>query len=235
MNPLLQFDSPRKIVNDPANNDGKVLQTTPRVQLGAGLVATLEPAAPQPGEVQIMRLDTTISVDAALAAAEAAQAAADAAQGDVNSVAANLTTLQGTVAAQATLITNLQTAVADLQTAVATLALVAVPGGLWTMPDVVTTDTTAVIGELVRVDMAGKATPDIVVVTLPESNAGNEGRAICVATTNADGAGDGAILRVVTTGGQLISSGVGAVLNSVGEVRLTFVSNGAGWDLQSSP
>lgn len=49
-------NSPRVFVNDAANG-GKTLTSTPRVVLGAGIVASIEPANAQPGEVITMHLD----------------------------------------------------------------------------------------------------------------------------------------------------------------------------------
>lgn len=66
-NPLLQFDSPRRFVNDVVNG-GAVVQGATTCILGPGLVASRVPANPQPGEAQRVKLETSPSISAALAA-----------------------------------------------------------------------------------------------------------------------------------------------------------------------
>lgn len=57
-NPLLQFDSPRKVRNH-EDNGGDTIPATTRWELGPGLAAALTPEHPEPGEPQFMTLDTT--------------------------------------------------------------------------------------------------------------------------------------------------------------------------------
>jgi len=65
-NPLLQFDSPRRFVNDVVNG-GAVVQGATTCILGPGLVASRVPANPQPGEAQYMALDLPEGVSDAIA------------------------------------------------------------------------------------------------------------------------------------------------------------------------
>lgn len=55
-NPLVAFDSPRKVSND-ASNGGETLPATGRWVLGPGLRATLTPANPAPGQPQVLTID----------------------------------------------------------------------------------------------------------------------------------------------------------------------------------
>lgn len=201
MNPLTEFDSPRKFLNDPANG-GKFVNGYSICILGSGLVASIEPASPTPGEVIRLKLD-------------APNAAA--------------------VPGMQTQIADLLERVATLEASSAAFAPYAIAGGRWDMPDVVTTSTEAGHGQLVRVDMTGKVAPDVVTVTLPASTVATLGRPICVMTVNAGGAAGGSKLRIETTGGQLITSGIGTFIEGTGEIRFTIVDNGNGWDIQSSP
>jgi hypothetical protein len=210
-NPLLEFDSPRKFQNDPANNGGKKLNATGIVQLGPGIVATLEPASPLPGEVQTLVLETT------------------------GATAAEFAELEDAVGTAQEDIAELDGRVALVEGAIPGIAEYAVAGGRWDMPDVSTIDVPAIIGQMVRIDMTGKASPDIVIVTLPLSNAGNKGRSIGVITVNNGGADAGSIVRTITSGGQGIGVDYGPLLNNTGELRVIFVSNGSGWDIVSLP
>lgn len=201
MNPLTEFDSPRKFFNH-ADNGGKAINGYSLCVLGPGIVASIEPASPSPGEVVKLKLD-------------APYAAA--------------------VPGMQTQIADLLERVATLEASAAAFAPYAIAGGRWDMPDVVTGDTEAGHGQCVRVDMTGKAAPDVVTVTLPASTAGTKGQPVCVMTVSLGGAEDGSKLRIETTGGQLITSGLGTFIEGTSEIRFTVVDNGNGWDIQSSP
>lgn len=67
VNPLAQFDSPRRFVND-AVDGGAVVQGATTCLLGPGLVASRVPANPQPGEAQSMALRLSEGVSDALLA-----------------------------------------------------------------------------------------------------------------------------------------------------------------------
>ena len=105
----------------------------------------------------------------------------------------------------------------------------------WTVTAEKTADYTAAIGELVRVDMAGLAAPDEIVITLPLATPANTGRSVAIVTSNDGGAEDGAILRLNTGGGQTINDSVPPFGPNFGEVRVVVVSTGSNWTYLVAP
>lgn len=104
----------------------------------------------------------------------------------------------------------------------------------WIVNNVQTGNCGASVGELVQVDMRGKAYPDAVVVTLPAPNTDNKGAAVKVVTVNSGGCEDGSVLRVETPSGLITPPGASFVQDvGGGEQFYEFISNGADWVVTS--
>lgn len=195
---------------------------------GNTLVPVLVPDGLTTPEGPVAGLRWTIPVSAAGFAE--LEAAIGQAQSDISDLNTAVDTAQSTANSAAA-------AAAAAQDTADALGPFAVYGGLWDVTNPITTDTPLLVGQHARVDMTGKTSGDpdggIVALTLPLSSAGNKGRSISVGTINIGGADDGSVVRILTQGGQVISSGVGAVWNQTGEVRSKLVSHGSGWDVQS--
>lgn len=101
----------------------------------------------------------------------------------------------------------------------------------WTISPVVTSDYFASIGELVQVDMAGKAAPDIVTINLPDPGP-HLGRSIAIVTINGGGAEDGSRLRLRAT--TQIKPPVDYICDSYNEVFQTVTSAGSYWILSNN-
>lgn len=175
-NPLDQFgNSPRVFVNDPANG-GKALQSTPRIVLGPGIVASIEPANPVPGEVIVMHLD-------APAAGEVVEL-----QTQVDGIDTRLTAAELSIADIEPRLTAAEGDLSTLDTRVDAVEPYAVGGGLWTVTPVKVSDYTAGFGEFVQVDLGDVGLGgNNINVTLPAPGGAPPGSQIIVADVSTDG------------------------------------------------
>lgn len=100
----------------------------------------------------------------------------------------------------------------------------------WIINDVVTADYDASVGELVRVNMLGKAAHDVVCVSLPAPDSSNKGQSVKVVTVNCGGCEDGSVLRIETHGGKITPPGdyYSQDLGG-GEQFYEFISDGTNW------
>jgi hypothetical protein len=102
----------------------------------------------------------------------------------------------------------------------------------WSITPVVTNDYDASIGELVQVDMSGKAAPDVVTIRLPVPTSANAGQSIAINTVNAGGAEDGSRVRLSSP--VQIKPPCANICDSYGEVMQSVTSAGTYWVLTNN-
>lgn len=196
MNPLTEYDSPRKFFNH-VDNGGKAINGYSLCVLGPGIVASIEPASPSPGEVVKLKLDVP------------AVAAVPIMQTQIASLQEQAATLSGDIAEMRP--NAVEGGRWDLSE-----IFVATSG-----PETLS----AVIGRYHRIDIGNYGTGDVLTATLPIVDEFNVGRRVSFAelSGNTVGAPSGEI-NIVTQGGQTIDY-LGASYAMTGTYpRATFVA-----------
>jgi hypothetical protein len=103
----------------------------------------------------------------------------------------------------------------------------------WLVTPIVTKDHVAVIGELVRVNMLGKATPEMVTVDLPAGPSTDGHQSVCIVTVNDGGIEDAARLRVRASAPICPGGTSGQTIFYNGEVASTYTWTDGSWTITS--
>jgi hypothetical protein len=98
-----------------------------------------------------------------------------------------------------------------------------------TVSGVVSSDYVAHANELIRIDMRGKMSSDVVTIRLPISDASNIGMPIEIATVNSGGAEDGSIVRIESEWQTIYPTIYSSLDVTNSEIMTRLVSTGEGW------